>query len=87
MFVLLRHFRQMRRALPPITTAALCAAGLGFFVSACASGPLPRLNSGADPGDPKARIRPARYQPVTAGYVAARPASPVLPGADAKAKP
>ena len=91
MFAFLRHFRQMRRALPPIKKTALCGAGLGLFVSACASGPLPRLNTGADPADPKARTRPSTYQAVTDGYVAARPASPVLPGADAgagaKAKP
>ena len=91
MFALLRKFRHMRRALPPIKIAAICAAGLGFLVSACSVGPLPRLISGADPADPKARTRPSAYQPVAGGYVAARPVSPVLPGADvgtgAKAKP
>ena len=91
MFAFLRHFRQMRRALPPIKKSALCGACVGFFVSACAGGPLPRLNAGADPADAKVGIRPASYQSVTDGYVAARPASPILPGANAgagaKAKP
>ena len=91
MFAYLRHFRQMRRALPPIKNSALCGACLGFFVSACAAGPVPRLNAGADPADAKVRVRPTSYKPVTDGYVSARPASPILPGANggagAKAKP
>ena len=91
MFALLRKFRHMRRALPPIKNAALAVVGIGLLVSACSVGPLPRLISGADPADPKARTRPSAYQPVTGGYVAARPASPVLPGSNAdtgaKAKP
>ena len=87
MFALLRQFRHMRRALPPIENTTLFVVGIGFLVSACSAGPLPRLISGADPADPKARSHPSAYQPVAGGYVASRPASPVLPGANSKAEP
>ena len=83
----IRQFRHMRWALPPIKNMAIFVVGIGFLLSACSVRSLPQLNSGADPADPKARSNPSAYQTVVGGYVAARPASPILPGANSKAEP
>ena len=91
MFAVLRRLRHQCWAFPSIKSTALYPFCLCWLLASCASGPLPKLSAGADPADPKGRTPGIGYQSVTDGYVAGRPASPVLPGADAgaraKAKP
>lgn len=49
-------------------------AATAVVLSGCAEFPV--LQAGADPGDPAARVPPARYSPVTAGTIDYRPVEP-----------
>lgn len=50
-------------------------AALGLLTAACAATPE-RLQAGADPSDPAARVAPAAYRPALSGYVSQRPVGP-----------
>jgi hypothetical protein len=55
--------------------AALAVTAISVLVAACAAAPA-RLNAGADPADPDARVASVAYRPTLDGYASQRPVGP-----------